>query len=36
MEKNGITQRVGLDAARNIELNSEFLNAIIILPKGNT
>ena len=35
MEKKGISQRVGLDAARNIELGSEFLNPIIFLLKGN-
>ena len=35
LEKNGIIERVGLNAARNNELGSEFLYPFIILLKGD-
>ena len=36
LEHTGIFERVGLNAARNIELGSQFLNPVIFLPKGDT
>ena len=36
LETNRNIERLGLDAARNNELGSEFNNPIIIFPKGDT
>ena len=33
LETNGIIERVGIDAARNVELGPEFINPFTFLPK---